>query len=354
MKLRNLLILTILIIACLSCTGNRQNDAEIPQEVTDIHAGTETEATGTEEAVEDIPFEITINEQSPDDDLQITVTSDQPAIIGLYSPGNTESELRVVHPEGGAEVLGQWAGEASRFLHRFPYGENHLIVQFNENVYDYLVVAGPPQPQEESECEGAYIELNPGVSWEFEETSELDYPATRIYRIDSAASDEAGRPHYNLIMERYGGVEQKIDNILSLDLYCSNGVIYITRAVQQGHNFESDTIYDEGTIYMPPEITVGTTWSRHGSYSETIDEVTALYDLTETITCTATETVQLDAGEFEAVKTDYEIARSSGDESASYTGTSWYVPGIGRVLSIGQVEGSPRLELVSYEGVSAR
>ena len=345
MKLRIILILTLLIAACLSCADNQQEEPESTPEV-------ETGTIATEEPVEETPFDLTINEQSPDEDRQITVTSDQPAIIGLYSPGNTESELRVVHPEGDAEVLGQWAGEVGRFLHRFPYGENHVIVQYGENIYDFLVIAGPPQTQAESECEGAYVELNPGVSWEFAETSELDYPATRIYRIDSAASDEAGRPHYNLIMERYGGVEQKIDNILSLDLYCSDGIIYITRAVQQGHNYESDTIYDDGTIYMPPEITVGTTWSRHGSYSETIDDVTSSYDLTESITCTAVETVDIEAGEYEAVKTDYEIARSSGDESASYTGTSWYVPGIGRILSIGQVEGSPRLELVSYEGVS--
>jgi hypothetical protein len=337
MKSLRILILTALILACASCT-------RAPREQPESTSTAETEPSVVGEAVGEVPFEITVNERSPDNEMQITVTSDQPAIIGLYSPQNTESELRVIHPGGESENLGQWSGEVGRFLHRFPYGENHLIVQYGDTVYDFLVVAGPPQPQPASQCEGAYIELNPGVSWEYAETSELDYPATRVYRIDAASVDEEGRPHYNLIMERYGGVERKIDTILSLDLYCADGIIYITRAIQQAHNFESDTVYDEGTIYMPAEITAGTFWSRHGSYMETADETTSSYDLTESITCTAVETVTVEAGEFEAAKT----------ESASFSGTSWYVPGIGRVLSIGQIEGSPRLELVSYEGVSAQ
>ena len=35
-------------------------------------------------------------------------------------------------------------------------------------------------------------------------------------------------------------------------------------------------------------------------------------------------------------------------------GIAWYVPGLGRILNIGNIEGNPKMELVSYENVDAR
>jgi len=350
-------ILSAMIVFMIGLTACAESREDAPQ---DSDARTHVADESTDETgrvgkqIDELPFEIAVDEQTPQDDSQIEISSDQPATIALYSPENTESELRVVHPDGVAEVLGQWTGDTARFIHRFPYGENHLIVQYGDSVYDLLIIAGPPPAREESRCEGAYIELAVGVSWEFDETSEFDYPAKRYYRIESMSEDEQGNPHYSLAMERYAGVEQKIDTIMSLDLYCSDEVIYITNAVQQGHNFESRTIYDEGTVYIPAEITTGTEWSRHGEYVETLDDTTTLYELTETISCTGIETIEIEAGEFEAAKVDYEIERVSNEETVTYSGYSWYVPSLGRVLSVGQIEGAPRLELVSYAGVSTR
>jgi hypothetical protein len=107
------------------------------------------------------------------------------------------------------------------------------------------------------------------------------------------------------------------------------------------------TEYSDNSVYVPGTLQPGTAWQRIGTFDTTIDNEDISFTLTETLDCTSVENISIEAGEFEAYRIEYTTEKSNDDESYTSNGVSWYVPGLGRILT----ESNARLELIQYQGI---
>lgn len=366
MKSRIAFILLIILIpafqSCVSEEAGTSNETEpgpyqgsngsetIPGTTVDGSADS-GQIADPEPAPPDIPFYLIIDGMTVPDDLELIIHSEEAVEIQFIASSSLESELVVMHPDGSSIPLGTWTGDNAAFHHSFPYGENHLVIKWGETVYDILVVSAAPGPSESSSgCEDNFLNAGPDSVWFYEQTINQAVTTSLTYRTASWSESSDGVTAFSILMSMEGGVEENPAPVTTLDIYCEDNILYITRAVEQSTRLTWTTIYNDSTIYMPTEITHGATWERHGIITTEGPEGTMELDLVESMRCIGEEHVAVAAGEFIAYKIEYTIERTHNGDNLNDTGTSWFVPGIGRILSI-SADNSKRLELISFNGI---
>ena len=347
-----LMILSILALS--ACTPAKPPPEEGPGEPGEHPAATVDEIPPLEPEAEVLPFTLIVNEEVVGPDLRCSVPEGQVVIIQYVASEVVTCELRVQPPGGAAIVLGSWQADTAYFNYSFPYGENHLILGCDDSIYDVLVIAGAPEGGGTSKaCSGAYLDLNPNTRLEYEETAATSYPKYWLYRVtDWTIQDSTAT--LTFLMERSTGVERKPEATVTLNLACAGDLILISRAVEQEGGKISTTLYEEGTVFMPPVIKEGVQWERHGTTEVEYEDQMYAFNLTERFKCSGEESVSVKAGEFTAARVEYSISGSGEDEEYAYSGESWFVPGLGRILVMDDTEEKRKLELVAYEGVLPR
>lgn len=342
---------------------NRGADANQNQQasVSGPEKDVSTEPDRNVQAYGDFPFSLTIGGQAVGSDRRVSVPESQGVAIQIQSRGGSASsgQMRVIEAKGNVRELGTWQATSVQFYYGFPYGENHLIVSLGKSEYDFLVVAGVPFPSEEPAigCSGGYMDLNQGAIWNYEETNNKDYPEYWVYKAKSWSETDTGEVQLTIGIEGSTGVEKRVDRNATLDLICSKGTVFVTHGSEIFLNprTEITTTYDKNTIYMPPILVKGTEWQRQGiRHVKVGEEEGTTYHVLEKFICVGKEKVTTKAGEFEADKVEYSINTTSSGKEITRKGVTWYVPGLGRVLSVGEMEGSPRMELTSFEGVAVK
>ncbi len=353
-------IIVLLSVVAVACTHLRkppeQSEPDPPPPDKPVAQGpsapiSEPPVTPDEPA---LPFVLIIGEQTLGPDRKVHVPEAQGVTINFMSDDYVACELSVQHPGGETIMIGAWQSDMAQFYQSFPYGENHLFLTFGDQIYDILVVSGAPEPglEDEGSCEGTLIHYNSDAQWEYEATKENELASRLIYRVQDWTVDSQGEVGFTLAMERRSGIEANVTGTVQADLVCSGKVILIRQAVEQDSETRWLTIYDDGTIYLPSKLNQDIWWERRGTlHVETGDEVTT-YDIVERYQCREKERVSVEAGEFEAWRVDYSISQTRDDEEHGYSGASWYVEGLGRILNEADLEGAPRVELVSYEGIA--
>ncbi len=341
------LIATLLFMS-LSCAGNDSGQTE--RETESISAeGTPT----TAETGEDLPFVLTINGDPIDSDRRASVTERRNSEIRFSSSDVQSCRLDLIHPDGESITIGEWQSREMEFMCEFPYGENHLVLAYGDTVYDILVVSGAPEPEiVTGGCDDAFIDLHPNSRWELKQTSKNEAPSRWSHQITGWTINESDDAFFKLLMERSSGIENRIDHSTELDMRCSDGVIYIISALEKEVGIERLITYEPDSIYIPETIAEGVSWDRRANYVIRTPDTTVTGTLFESQRCTGLERISVEAGEFDAYRVEFIINETLNDSEFSTEGTSWYVPGLGRVLSTGNTEEAPRLELVSYEGIS--
>ncbi|MCX6645158.1 MAG: hypothetical protein NTY09_02195 [bacterium] len=374
-----ILILTLLIALTLSCV-NKNNPRVNDQNPAANNADSQTAETVTEPVPLELPFDMTVDGVSVSENSEVVIHSEEPVQIQVVSSVPTDSELTVLHPDGSSIPLGTWTTDVASFLHAFPYGENHLLVKWGDSVYDILVVsAAPEQSNSAAGCSSPFIDLNSDTVWRYKQLFNGTIETFWVYQVESWTESDDGTVSFSIETGMEGGVERTFIPQTTIDLYCSDNILYITKAVEIDGDATWTTTYDDPTIYIPAELTTGSTWERHGQMLVENPEGNVNIDLVERMRCTAEEQIAVEAGEFNAYKIEYSIERRNRSEDITDgpstmaskddpdlsierrnrseeiidSGTSWYVPGLGRVLSISE-DDSKRLELVSYTGTNPR
>jgi len=357
-------MLVLLILVTASCINRNAHQESAQAGEPRVHPPFATSGEPRPSGLDvDLPFGLRINDEEVGGDLRITVPEGHVSSIRFSSAGSLRCRLSVVHPDGKTIILGEWGGGETAFDHVFPYGESYMILSYGDRVFEILVVAEPAEPSPvESGCPGAFMDIRTGATWEYRETFEQEFPVNWEYTIEHVAppserSELGGvSPNERLTLrtDRATGIERKVDRTAYLELTCTDGTIYIGRASETEGDIEWVTEYEESSIYMPAEIYEGVEWERRGTLTISTPEGKTGFNLVESFRCTGEERVVVEAGEFDSLRVEFNIGRMTADESLTSEGTSWYVPGLGRVLSVGEMEGSPRLELISYEGVTPR
>ena len=302
----------------------------------------------------DLPFYLIIDGMTVPDDMQIAIHSVNPVEIQVISSESSDSELIAIHPDATTIPLGSWSSETAVFQHAFPYGENHLLVKWGDSIYDILVVSAAPENSDSGGgCDDAFMELNANSSWRYRQTFNGAISTFWQNRVGSWTESDEGIVSLTIETGMEGGVEQNFMPLTTIDLYCADNILYITSAVEIDGDATWTTTYDDSTIYLPSELTEGSTWSRHGTILVESPDGSVELNLVERLQCTGVEQIAVEAGEFNAYRIEFSIERSNDLEEIMDEGTSWYVAGLGRVLSLSG-DGSKSLELVSYEGTSVR
>jgi len=355
------LVLTVATLGIFSCVAAPIPDSSSPdRSQTGSAAESERDVSSlhgndTSQVVE-LPFRLTIGGIAVGPDRKVNIPESQGAVIQLTGNSGMNGQAKVVDASGMTVLLGAWQAASAQFYYRFPYGENHLVLTIDNVEYDIHVVTGAPEPTVSTVgCEGGYLDLNPDAKWEYEENREGEYTLYWTYSVGDWKALESGEVSLKILTEGASGVERRLERSAVLELVCRDGTVFINGAVETDQQSQSVTTYDDNTVYIPAEIHEGLWWQRQGilEISRT-DGDTAMYNITEKFTYVGQEHVNVKAGEFEADRIDYEIERSGQDGEFKYVGASWYVPGVGRILSEAELEGSPRMELVSFERVTAQ
>jgi hypothetical protein len=362
----SLLIVLLCVLACApkkggagkeSDTGqNPQTSISLPDQVGLNEPGRSAQAS------ENFPFSLTIGTTVVGTDRRVSVPENQGVPIQIHSGGSAmvSGQMKAIDASGKVSLLGAWQAAQTQFFYVFPYGENHLVITFNNKDYDFLVVAGIPLPAEQSQslgCSGGYMDLNQGAVWNYEETSNKGYLENWVYKMESWNQAGTGDVNLAIIAQGSTGVEHTIDRTAKLDLLCSKGTVFVSRIIESSINPKTEivTTYDKNTIYMPPVLAQGVEWQRIGIREVKVgEEEGTTYHVTEIFSCTGKEHVVTKSGEFDADKVEYSISTTLNKKEITHKGVTWYVPGLGRVLSVGDLEESPRLELVSFTGVSQK
>ena len=310
-----------------------------------------------EAANEGLPFSLTIGGQRIDSDLRVSVPEGQGVAIQFLSNGPGSGQMSVVRPGGESVLLGAWQANSAQFNYAFPYGENRLILSYAGKDYDILVVAGAPLPSAQSStgCEGSYLALTQGAVWNYEETSQSDFTEYWVYRVQDWNQNANGEVRLTIAVEGSSGIERKVDRTALLELVCRSGQIFIDRSVETEQGVETATTYDSNTIYVPQTLTNGAWWQRQGLMEVKQENGDSLiYNVIEKFGCTGREKVTVKAGEFEADRVEYTITRTREGQEIRIQAVTWFVPGLGRVLSEAEGENPARMELVSYENITPR
>lgn len=366
-----LILIIALLTALISCQlsderpGDEGNQESSPNEVRDTENETvdvsgatpevedETQSSSDGEPLE-IPFYLIIDDVTLQDNPEAVIHTQDPVTIQIIGSVSADCELVVLHPDDSSFSLGTWIGDTAIFNHAFPYGENHLLIKWDDSVYDILVVSGAPEPREQGEgCSGAFMDLGPDTVWTFELTDEHGQITSCEYKVFNWMESGESGTTFSISMILMGGIEQDGSPSTTMDLYCSGDTIYINNAIDYGIRTIWNTTYNEGTIYLPSELTAGTTWERHGTFIVDSPDGPLTGEVIEHLRCTGEERVAVSAGEFDAYKVDFRIERTLDENSTLDEGYSWYVPGLGRILSVSE-DGSRRLEMTSYTGINPR
>jgi hypothetical protein len=351
--IRTLLFFSI-ILTLISCTPKNPP----PQKSPDISLSTSPpeqvdQSQSSIIQLESLPFDLTIGDQKVKSDLKVSVPESKGITIQFLSQIPTSGQMKIIDSKNKTMLLGAWQSNSAQFYYAFPYGENHLIITLKSKEYDVLVIAGAPAHASSAPTGPGYINLTANVTWNYEESRKNEYLQYWTYRVQDWAQDPSGPIRLTITTEGSTGVEKKVNRVAQLYLVCRDGTIFITRATETEGETHSNTTYDENTVYLPAILTEGQWWQRQGILEITKDGAVSTYNITEKFTCLGKEKVSVRSGEFEADKVDYLIIRSKGGEEQRYKGTTWYVPGLGRVLSIGTQADAPRMELVSFENIKA-
>jgi len=104
-------------------------------------------------------------------------------------------------------------------------------------------------------------------------------------------------------------------------------------------------------VYMPRTLEEGTWWERRGRMEIRAGERMDVYEVVEKFTFEGKEKISVKAGEFMSDRVRYSVVRTRDSEERRYEGMSWYVRGLGRILTTAELEQQPRMELVSFENV---
>ncbi len=346
------LLFTALLFSLLigsSCTPQ----GEPPGEQTDP---TSTEGTqeseppnGTVEIPDVLPFNLYVNDIEVGADRTVSVPEDQVTMISIFTNDMIIGSLMVARDGSDSVPLGEWQSDQAQFIHSFQYGENHLLITLDHVLYDILVVAGAPEPDAGTKgCSDTFMDLSLDTRLVFEESGDDTAPARWDHYVTNISTDSMGNSAVTYIMERSSGIEGNISHAVTLDLICNGETIYITGASELVEGTVWSTEYDENTLYLPPGMSPGTTWERHGNFDADLGDEVVRYSLVERLRCTGQDRISVTAGEFDAYRVDYTTEKYNDEESFTNSGTSWYVPGLGRVLT----ESRARLEMMTYEGIA--
>ncbi len=303
----------------------------------------------------DLDFSLSIDGQELNYNRPVRVSEGTVSSIDFISNDVKSAVLSILQPDGNTIPLGEWQTEIAQFVYRFPYGENHIILGYGDNVYDFTVIAGVQESAEtDTGCEGSFVSISQDSKWVFQKTSETDSPATWTQSVRSWDSADDGEMSFSIMMERSSGVEGNINHAIELFLFCQNGVFYVDTVNEQEDGMIMVTKYEDNSVYVPASINIGTIWERRGTTDIIHGEDMWSMTIRESQTCTGIETIVVEAGEFDAYKVEFTIEKIQGNESQIAEGTSWYVPGLGRVMRGAEIPGFPRMELINYENLTPR
>jgi len=340
------LVLSILI--CASCTppdnGSESSSSNGSPPVDDSPP-----SENPAEPQNPLPFILRVNDTEVGPDRRVSVPADQISLIGITTDDINAGNLVVVLPDGESIALGEWQSDQVQFVQNFPYGENHLIISMEQNVYDILVVAAAPEPASGSTgCTNTFMNLSLDTRLVYRETADDMAPATWTHYVTNWSNDNTGNSAVTYVMDRSSGIEGNVTHSVTLDLVCTGETIFISNAYEVLDGITWHTQYDSNAVYLPADLSPGSVWERHGTFDTEIDDEAIHFSLVERLHCTSQDRISVEAGEFDALRVEYATEKFNDDESYSSEGVSWYVPGLGRVLT----ESTARLEMISYEGIA--
>jgi len=338
----------------ISCVGGKS--PEPPATTTqEEHLSSQTSTPESEDVARDIPFELTVggSNAGPDNDFRV----DEGSVVPIGYTGNAaeDCEMKVSGPDGTVTMLGQWNSDFASFFYRFPYGENTLTVMHGDDIYEFLVVSGIPSSSDQpTPCAAAMINIRPDAEWVYSQTSETEAPTTWTQHIADFVTSENGELTFNLVLEEATGIEERVTHTTTLHLTCSDNTMFIAGVEDIKEDVRWTTSYDANSVYMPANLAPGTIWERHGTIRTTTTDLDYTSSITERQQCTGSETISVPSGEFNAFRVEYSLEIKAEEDSYTVDGTAWYVPGLGRVLNIGNSDGTPKMELVSFKNVGPR
>jgi hypothetical protein len=360
MKTRIIIFLAVALIAC-SCTYTGRRPDGQSQDGRPTAAGPvnqEPPAETPEPEAVPLPFTLHVGDEMVGPDLRVSVPENQGTVIQYESQASVTCELWVQHADSeNAIAVGSWNGEMAQYYQEFPYGENHLLLTYGDHVYDILVVAGAPAPEtgdEQSDCGATLMDLNADSRWEFKATQNGNDVGTLVQYVTNMAPAEGGGVGLTLVAERRDAGNAGNNGTVQVQLVCQGEIILVKEAVEKTEMTTLSTVYNDGSVYLPSMLDTDIWWERQATSTAESGLETQTYQVNETYHCTGSERISIAAGEFDAYKVEYRIEQTGKNESVSFSGVSWYVPGLGRILNIADMTGSPRIELVSYENVSPR
>lgn len=343
----------IFLLGCPSADGteNPGGSSQVEQPATGDF--TAQASTDEEEMDGDLPFQLSINNQIIGPDLIAVVPENTPAPIEFVSSMHLDGELSIVPAGGGSAIaLGTWTGSTASFTYMFGYGENHALLKIGDDVYDITIVAGVNEsasdPGSVSGCPNSFMNLAMGNEWDYQEHSEVSITTYWTYSIQDVTNSADGTISLTMRMTATQGIEKKEITAVSLNIVCDGENSYLVSALEQKEDFTNSTVYDPRTIFMPAEIEQGTKWTRTGVSTIVTGGDSYDVNLVEEFECIGVESINVAAGEFSAHRVEFAITGEGSDLDYTNTGTSWYVPRIGRILMIGENGELPRRELVSY------
>ena len=304
-----------------------------------------------------LPFMFFVGDTQVGPDLRVSVPENQGMVIQYQADTAISCELSVQRSDReGVIAIGAWNGEMAQYFQEFPYGENHLFLTRGDRIYDILVVAGPPQPESTSSngCGKTFLDLNSNARWTYETYRNDESTGQLINRVENFHLMQDGTTSLILVMERFSDEPGKVAGTIEAELTCHGESILVSQVTEVGGEMAKSTTYNDGTVYMPSVLAQDIWWERRGTMIVQEGHDSVYYDVIERFRCTGRENISIAAGEFEAYRVEYTIEQVSWAESVSFSGVSWYVAGLGRVLNDADVSGSPRVELVSYENVGPK
>ena len=297
------------------------------------------------------PFTLTFDQIEPGPNRDVNVSENSTVSIEILSSENSGGEISVLYPDAeNAISIGSWKGNSAIFAHSFPYGENHILIMIGDSIYEYLVVSGVSEVSERSEagCRFSYMTLEPGTTWLYREDSSDEFATDWTCDLLEKSKSENGSTELTLRMIASTGVENREIKSVELHLYCSDNQVYIIEANETEEGKTTKITYEPNSVFIPPALNDGDKWTRKGTMEISSADESRTLEVVESFDVVGQEAVSVSAGEFVCSKVDYTVTAEGDGESSTFSGSSWYAPRIGRILTLGG-EGSNRRELVSFE-----
>ncbi|HDS30688.1 MAG TPA: hypothetical protein ENN67_06560, partial [Firmicutes bacterium] len=293
MKIQILIFMAIVLIAC-SCTFTEKSpepDDGQPaagEAVTGEPVADETQ-TGEEipsrelESVP-LPFELKVGDMVVGSDMTISVPENQGVLIDFYARSPKPSELWVQYP--GVEekqALGAWNSEMAQYFIKFPYGENHLLLTYGDNLYDILVVAGAPIPNAISStgCRDTFIDFRADSRWEYIATQDESAVGTLVQYVEKMERLNYGAIELTLVTNREGSDSDGTQGTVEIILQCQGDVILVKKATEISESGTVRTIYRDGTVWVPSQLKPDIWWERAGTVTYQSGSERQTYEIRE-------------------------------------------------------------------------